>query len=188
MLNTFSKPAGFTLVEVIVVIAIIGIAVTMGIPSYKQWVQNTQIRNAAESIQGGLQRARAEAIGRNENIEFVLGTNPRWIIKIAGAGGAEIERASNEGTKNVASSGFADDGVTAADTVTFNSLGAVGVPPNQPLNTNGSVPLRQIILDTALLDPADSRDLWVTVGIDGVGSNVRICDPNLVAGTSPRAC
>jgi type IV fimbrial biogenesis protein FimT len=168
----------------LIVVAIIAIATTLGIPSYRAWVQNTQIYNAADSVQNGLQKAQAEAVKQNTNIEFVLGTNPPWIIKVAGTGGAVIESSTNEGAKNVTTTGLAADGLTAAATITFSNLG--GVVTNAPVT--GVVPpsLARIDFTSAVL--AGSRNLRVTIGINGVGSNIKMCDPNMPTGTSPRAC
>jgi type IV fimbrial biogenesis protein FimT len=183
VLNAFpiAKPLGFSLIEMMIVLVIIALATTMGIPSYRQWVMNTQIRNAAQSVQNGMQKARAESVKRNASIEFVLGTSPLWTIQTAG-GGAEIERGNAEGTKNVTYT------VTpvGATTVTFNSLGTVGVPPNQPLNTDGSAPFTKIDFDSSALSAADSRNLSVTIGAAG---NIKMCDPDPgLATTDPRKC
>lgn len=176
------KPLGFTLIEMLIVIAIIAVATTLGLPSYRQWVHNTQIRNAAESIQSGLQKARAEAVTTNANIELVLGVNPPWLIKVAGVGGAEIERSSTEGAKNVTKT------VTpaGATTITFNSFGTVGAPPNQPNNSDGTAPFTQVEFTSSVLDAADARNLRVMIGNAG---NVRMCDPNPgLAANDPRKC
>jgi type IV fimbrial biogenesis protein FimT len=185
-----TRPLGFTLIEMLIVVTIIAIATTLGIPSYRAWVQNTQIYNAADSVQNGLQKAQAEAVKQNTNIEFVLGANPPWQIKVAGTGGAVIESSTNEGAKNVTTAGLATDGVTAATTITFSNLG--GVVANA--SVAGVVPpsLARIDFNSAVL--AGSRNLRVTIGILNtvtnvwVGSNIRMCDPNMPTGTSPRAC
>jgi type IV fimbrial biogenesis protein FimT len=72
MLNPMQKEAGFTLVEVLIGVAIVGILLVMGIPSFKNWIQNTQIRTATEAIQNGLELARAEAVRRNTQVRFQL--------------------------------------------------------------------------------------------------------------------
>lgn len=170
-----NKPRGFTLIEVMVAIAIIAISMVLGIPSYRAWVQNTQIRNAAESIQNGMQRARAEAVKRNANVAFTLGANSSWTVRVVNTGEQVDARNSNEGSNNVTVA--ATPG--GATTLTFNNFGA------RVANADGSAPLTQIDMDSSLLSAADSRDLRVTVGI---GGNVRMCDPNLAPGSSPRAC
>lgn len=182
MLNAIplAKPRGFTLIEMLIVIAIIAIATTLGLPSYRTWVHNTQIRTAAESIQGGLQKARAEAVKRNANIELVLGVDPPWLIRVAG--GAEIERSTTEGAKNVAKTVTP----TGKTIITFNSFGTIGVPPNQPKNTDGSDPFTQVEFTSSVLDAADARNLRVTIGNAG---NIRMCDPSpSLAATDPRKC
>jgi len=63
---------GFTLIEILVVVAVLGIVLMIGLPNMSAWLQNTQIRNAAESASAGLQLARAEALRRNAAVRFSL--------------------------------------------------------------------------------------------------------------------
>jgi len=72
MLNSIQREAGFTLIEILIGITIMGILLVMGIPSFKSWIQNTQIRTATEAIQNGLELARAEAVRRNTQVRFQL--------------------------------------------------------------------------------------------------------------------
>jgi type IV fimbrial biogenesis protein FimT len=162
---------GFTLIELMIVVVIVALTLALGMPSYRTWVQNTQIYNAAESAQNGLQKAKAEAVKQNAKIEFVLGNNPPWIIKVAG--GAVIERSTTEGAKNVSTSATPQN----ATTITFGNLGGVVT------NADASVTLTQIDFTSPTLP--SSRNLRVTIG---VGGNVRMCDPNLATGSNPRAC
>ena len=180
VLSAFHKarPHGFSLIELMIGIAIFSITLTFGVSSYRTWVQNTQIRNAAESIQNGIQRARAEAVKRNTNVAFTLGVGSSWDISVV-TGGAVIEsRSGGEGSKNVIVNALDKDG-NDATTITLSNLGAVVA--NVPLSES----LARVDLDSSVLDPADSRDLRVTIGLGGI---VRMCDPNLAAGSSPRAC
>ncbi|MEO8333292.1 MAG: GspH/FimT family pseudopilin [Gallionella sp.] len=188
-MSAFQKnlPQGFSLVELMITIAIFSVTLTFGVSSYRTWVQNTQIRNAAESIQNGIQRARAEAVKRNRNVEFVLEDNSNWVVWVtpaedllplpAGDGiRDEIERrSSSEGSKNVTVT------VTpaGATTITLSNLGAVVA------NTDASATLTQVDLDSPVLDPADSRNLRVTIGLGGI---VRMCDPDPGLVGKPQAC
>jgi type IV fimbrial biogenesis protein FimT len=63
---------GVTLIELAVVLAIVAILLSQAAPAFSAWIQNAQIRTAAESIQNGLQLARAEAIRRNRSVMFWL--------------------------------------------------------------------------------------------------------------------
>jgi type IV fimbrial biogenesis protein FimT len=176
VLSTGNKPSqsGFSLVELMIGVVILGILASVAVPSFQVWLQNSQIRNAAESIANGLQRARAEAVGRNIDVEFVLSADSSWVVKVAS--GVDIEsRSGGEGSKNVAVT------VTPAGntTVTYNNFGG-----RKPTNLDGSNPFDQVDVDSAVLTAAESQELRITLG---VGGNVRMCDPNAPVG-SPRAC
>lgn len=176
MLNTPAKsvPLGFSLIELLIGIAIMAILAGLAMPSFQAWLQNAQIRNAAESVQNGLQRARAEAVGRNTNIEFVLGAGSSWVVQLTD--GTDIEsRSGSEGSRDVTVT------VTpaGATTVTFNNFGGL-----LAANADASLPFTQVDLDSSVLAATDSQELRITIGL---GGNVRMCDPNAPV-SSPRAC
>jgi type IV fimbrial biogenesis protein FimT len=173
VLSTTQKSDGFTLIELMVTIAIFSIALSLGLPSYRTWVQNTQIRNAAESIQNGILQARAEAVKRNTNVVFTLGTNSSWVISVVSDGTVIESRASSEGSKNVTVIATP----TGATAITLSSLGTVVA------NVPASTTLTQVDLSSPLAP--GSRALRVTIGLGGI---VRMCDPNLATGSSPQAC
>jgi len=179
-LNTRLKhgSSGFSLIELMIGIAIMAILAGLAMPSFQAWLQNTQIRNAAESVQNGLQRARAEAVGRNTNVEFVLGAGSSWVVQLPD--GTNIEsRPSSEGSKDVTVMVF-PIAVPPLTTVTFNNFGGVV----QPINADGTAPFTQVDFDSSMLAAAESQELRATIGL---GGNVRMCDPNAPIG-SPRAC
>ena len=185
MLNrrTHSLQSGFSLVELMIGVVILAILASVAMPSFQAWLQNTQIRNAAESISNGLQRARAEAVGRNINVEFVLSANSSWVVKVAS--GVDIEsRSGGEGSKNVIVTTCASQQVLPCSTfnnhtVTYNNFGGV-----QASNLDASAPFTQVDVDSTMLSAAESQNLRITIG---VGGNVKMCDPNAPSG-SPRAC
>ncbi|MGH8670601.1 MAG: pilus assembly FimT family protein, partial [Burkholderiales bacterium] len=72
MLILRHSQSGMSLIELLIGLAIFGILITKGLPSYSLWIQNTQIRATAESIQAGLHAARSEAVTRNGIVEFVF--------------------------------------------------------------------------------------------------------------------
>ena len=73
------RAGGFTLVELMITVAILALLLIAGIPSFREWLRNTHIRTAAESIQNGLRYARGEASSRGANVRFEFTS--------AGAGG-----------------------------------------------------------------------------------------------------
>lgn len=69
---------GFSLVEMLVVIAVMGVMFAMSIPAYQAWARSHALRGAADMIAGELQglRARAMATGVDQTIHFNLNYDP----------------------------------------------------------------------------------------------------------------
>jgi type IV fimbrial biogenesis protein FimT len=63
---------GYSLVELVVVIVIVGVLMALAAPSYRAWTQNAKIRATTEAILNGIQLAKAEAVRRNTTIRFQL--------------------------------------------------------------------------------------------------------------------
>jgi prepilin-type N-terminal cleavage/methylation domain-containing protein len=64
--------AGFTLLEIVIVVAIISVGATLAIPSYSDWNSRYQLRDAITTIQSNLMLARMAAMNRNRvvNVNF----------------------------------------------------------------------------------------------------------------------
>ena len=69
------KTKGFTLIELMVVVVILGIMVGLSIPAIGSWITNSQIRTAAEALQNGLRKAQQMAATRNGTVRFYLTTS-----------------------------------------------------------------------------------------------------------------
>ncbi|WP_280154313.1 GspH/FimT family pseudopilin [Piscinibacter sp. XHJ-5] len=70
MLNPRRGHVGLTLIELMVVIALLAFLLMLGAPSFSTWIQNSRLRSSAESILAGLQQAKAEAVSRNARVRF----------------------------------------------------------------------------------------------------------------------
>lgn len=174
-----TKSLGFSLVELMIGIVIMGILAAIAVPSFQTWTRNSQIRNAAESIANGLQKARAEAVARNTNVAFVLGADSSWTVSVVTPASGIESRSANEGSKNVTRTALAADLITPATTITFNNFGTAVA--NAPVA--GVIPPTLTRID--LTAGGGNQNLRVTIG---VGGNARMCDPALATGSSPRAC
>ena len=62
------RSEGFTLLELLVTVAVAAILMAIAIPSYRQYVISSQRADASTSLFASLQRARSEAITRNSSI------------------------------------------------------------------------------------------------------------------------
>lgn len=63
------KNAGFTLLESMIVVAVIGILAGIAIPSYQDMIETNRLKQAIESFQSDMQFARTEAIKRSRNVK-----------------------------------------------------------------------------------------------------------------------
>lgn len=191
-----TRQAGISMVEVLIAVAIIAVLMGFGMSSYQAWIQNTQIRNSAESIVNGLQLARAEALRRNAfvNFGFTDAGSSAWRICIwdraanaCAAGVDPIQQyVPSEGSRN-ARIGAAQNEATALTTplaagagvpggVTFSGFG-------RPSDPGGD--LMRIDVTNPNISVADQRRLVIRVSL---GGQVRMCDPKLSASTSPQGC
>lgn len=62
--------SGFTIIEVIIIIAVIGILAAIGFPTLSKWVPNYQLRAATQELYGNLQKARLHAVKTNRPVTF----------------------------------------------------------------------------------------------------------------------
>ena len=167
------RSRGFTLIEMMIGLAILGILFISALPSYSAWMQNMQTRSTAESILNGAQLARAEAMRRNNNVQLTLaGTG--WTVTVVRSGEQVQARPAPDGSVNTTVT------ITpaAANSVTFNWLGRV-TP-----NNDGTPSITQVDVGSTVLAVPESRELRTTVGL---GGSIRLCDTQASAG-DPRSC
>ena len=73
MLNP-ARQRGFNLIEAAVTVSVLGILLAATLPSMADWVRATHVRGLTETLQAGLQKARAEAMKRNKVVTFWMVT------------------------------------------------------------------------------------------------------------------
>lgn len=173
-MNTLPKArsSGFSLVELIIGVAILSIVMGIAAPTFFQWARSLQVKNAAGSIASGIQRARAEAVARNTNVIFVLSSDTSWTVTEVATSATIATRAANEGAQNNTTRIRTPSNSSG---ITFNNYG-IAVP-----NADGLPTYAQIDLAAA----GTTRNMRVTIG---VGGNAKVCDPNLPSGSNASAC
>lgn len=184
------------MVEISVALAILGLLIVMVGPSAGAWIQNTQLRNAADSVLAGVQSARLEALKRNKPVSFQL-TDPAstaWqtclydpvtdACSIA-AGAILSSKSASEASLNAlvaAETTAIPDPLTALAggsgipaSITFDSFGRI--------NTTAANNFTRV--DVRNPSAAIERRLVILVTI---GGQIRMCDPKLTKATNPQGC
>lgn len=191
---------GFNLIELMVGLAIFSIVVFIALPDITVWRQNIQIRAVAESILGGLQSARAEAVGRNTTVDFVLTALPAgdWVVRCnpnvvsatcpgLGSPAPTPQQISQEVLANTApNAAVAVNASVVNNTFTYTGTGRLNpVPTNNPpptISVSSNLPNAQCLA-------ADGTGKYRCLNlVVQTGGQVRMCDPVFAAGTNPMAC
>lgn len=64
--------SGFTLIELMIAVAIVGILASLAVPSFSKMIERNRLKEAVESLKSDLMFARTEAIKQSTNIQVSL--------------------------------------------------------------------------------------------------------------------
>lgn len=167
------KQYGVNMVELVIAMAVLAIIVSIALPSYRLFIENTQVRTVGESILNGLQVARAEAVRRNADVRFEMLDETAWQVCLQSDADCDApiqSRESGEGSSSLITVTLVPPENTI---VVFNAFGTV--------KTSVALPPDTITISGT--NPA-SRELSVQLGL---GGSTKLCDPNADA-DDPRSC
>lgn len=125
MFDTQRKQEGFTLIELLVVVTIIGIGLTISIPSLSSWMKGMRLNAAAREVFGAFQLARTESVKRNTDVVINFGEgsgeNGTWEIFVDdGAGTGTADNFAQDGDEESIASGNIPAGISI-DSADFGS-------------------------------------------------------------------
>jgi len=108
---------GFTLIEIMVVCVILGIATTLAVPNFLEWQARNQLRHVTSEVATQLTLARMTAMNRNRGVDVTL-QNVGGSVRISGMTASDNVSVLNE---EVQSKGALVNGGPIM--VSFSSLG-----------------------------------------------------------------
>lgn len=195
------RQRGFSLIELMVAIAVMSALLLLGVPAFSTYLQNAKLRSAAENFYGGIQLVRAEAVRRNAQVQMILTdddpvdangsttnlstTGANWMIRtpdpaIPGAflfiEGKAMTEGSGQRTGDTATVQVNGGGVTA---ITYNGFGGT------TLGAAATFAFTNPVGGDCVAASGPMRCLNVTVSI---GGQARLCDPAVTAAGDTRAC
>jgi type IV fimbrial biogenesis protein FimT len=190
---------GFSLIELMIALAIVATVLAAGVPSFSNWIQNTQIRNAAEIYRSALVTAQTEALRRNTPVRFQLTSTldsscalstagANWVINVGDASTNDpstlCNQAPSESGAHIIKSRAAADGMrnvvvsSNRELVVFNSYGRV-------INSAGQSTIINLYpKDGACTTGSAYTCMRIVIAASG---QVRMCNPAQPAG-SPQGC
>lgn len=207
------KYGGFSLVELLVAIAIIGALMAVGVPAFSIYMDNVRIRTTAEAFLSATEQARATAASRNMRVEIIFTdivvdpNNPDQLAAANAAAAAAVGTAATAPTgwlvrttdppitfiegKNSLEGGRGTQSVVnvgrGVGGITFTPLGGTTLAANAVISFTKINPTNNPN-DACIADapPGPVRCLNVVVSTTG---RVKLCDPDpAIIASDTRAC
>ena len=189
---------GFTLIELVVAITLLGLLVALSLPSFSTWIRNSQLRTVADSLQAGLRTAQAEAVRRNRQVViYFTDANPvdgstavaggkNWALQTVAPFGGTAEFIAGSSLTDIASTAAVSnsEGATA---VCFSSNGRLVANPSPGVTGASCAATPTTFTVKMAAAKSDDRELNVIVQI---GGQLRLCDPKrpTLSATAPDGC
>lgn len=132
--------AGFTLVELIYVVTIVGILMAIAVPTFDGVMANARVRGAASDLHLALLKARSEAVKLDNSVQ---------LRKLAGGGwekGWEVVDSNGNVLENRAATSGVTITTAAPATITYRRSGRVdaNLTPSFTFSASGSSECRQV--------------------------------------------
>jgi len=199
---------GFTLIELMISLAVLGVLISLGAPGFVEWLQNQQIRGVAEATLNGLQVARGEAVRSNTPVRFQLvsdltsacvlaSVSVSWVVSLRDPTNkcdTKADPADPANPQIVQSRTSAEGSPNARATSVF-----VPSPPGPPAQAASTVTFAALgnVVANADATPSINKIDVTNINVTGAtrplriivnpGGSMRMCDPALAL-PEPRGC
>lgn len=187
---------GFTLIELMVTIALMAVLLGLAAPAFTLWTRNAQVRAISDTLQNGARMALSEAVRRNRQVVFFLTNTAGCSASTAPAANGSfwairtVPLTSGDTAETVQCGNLSDSSpavtITGPTAICFNSMGrqVANASPGAGTATCALDASGRSTYDIATL--GSDRPLRVLVSL---GGQVRQCDPaRVLSTTAPDGC
>lgn len=170
-----SVSLGFTLTELMIVLAIIAILAAMVAPSFDDFIRKNRVKGAAEDVYGMLLQAKSEAIVRDTDIFVNVENGANWCVGYdtvancvcSGSISCIVPVAGQDVTQVISGTDYRDVTMSAGSDITFS------LPRGFP-NPTSTLTL--------------SSGNWALNIVTSLRGRIRVCNPNSNAMTGYESC
>ena len=173
---------GFSIVELMIALTVMGVLIALGMPSLGSYVQTARLGSMAKGFYTGVQLARTEAIRLNQPVDFVMtntavapniqtlavaNTSGRnWVVRYTDTA-AVVQLVEAKSVLEGGGAGPAMTATSSSSVITFDSLGRNAANRGETIDIANPA--------AGLCDPAGPVRCW-RVAVSA-GGQVRLCQP-----------
>jgi len=200
-----SRQRGVSMIEISVAMALAAILLFAVAPSVSSMVANSRVRSTAESVQQGIQRARTEALKRNQvvtlwfltrNSECSLdkscalsATTKAWVVSLDNPAGACAASASATAAPRLIEKSAGNAAGTNVTLNAWQSGGAsAGASNSVSFDSFGRVTAGTAVARVELASASSIDDLRTMRILLSRGGSLQSCEPGVTNTGDPRYC
>jgi type IV fimbrial biogenesis protein FimT len=153
------KSKGFTLIELMITLAIAAIVMTIGVPSFREAIRNNRLTAHTNELVASLNLARSEAVKRNAMVSVCKSQNGTQCNNCAGGAGADTK--------------WKEGWIVFSNNKPGGNTGCVDSPEEEVIRIHGTLP------GSIVLNPANNFANYISYLASGKSNNLgsfTLCD------------
>lgn len=178
----WSVANGFTIIEVMMVLAIVGILSAFSLPAFNAWMADSQVKAASEHYMSGIRLAQAEAVKSGQRVEFFL----TEVVPTAGAATSASGKNWGVQSMDLLNPNQVEELIQSA--VISGQYSQITVNANTAVLAFNSIGRVANIAQNAQVDvthPKSNDRLRILISTTGA---MRLCNPDKSRTSSPDGC